>query len=57
MHSFIKSTIIFGHPGKDPCMPAIQICELLGYVVTVIGFPLAISVFIFEQRNGRGNEE
>ncbi len=31
--------------------------ELLSYVVTVIGFPLAIGVFIFEQRKARENEE
>jgi hypothetical protein len=38
-------------------MSAIQIWELVGYVVAVIGLPPAISVFIFEQRNERGNEE
>lgn len=31
--------------------------ELLSYVVTVIGLPLAIFVFIFEQRKERDNEE
>src|SRR5690606_33495759 len=31
--------------------------ELLSYVVTVIGLPLAISVFIYEQRRERDNEE
>lgn len=31
--------------------------ELLSYIVTVIGLPLAISVFIFEQRKERDNEE
>jgi len=31
--------------------------ELLSYVVTVVGLPLAISVFIFEQRKERDNEE
>jgi len=31
--------------------------ELLSYVVTVIGLPLAIAVFIFEQRKERNNEE
>ena len=31
--------------------------ELLSYVVTVIGLPLAIAVFIFEQRKERDNEE
>jgi hypothetical protein len=57
MHSFIKGAIIFGHTGKIPSMSAIRIRELLGYVVTWIGLPLAISVSIFEQRNGRGKEE
>jgi len=38
-------------------MSAIQIRGLLGYAVTVIGLPLAISVFIFEQRKVCGNEE
>jgi hypothetical protein len=31
--------------------------ELLSYVVTVIGLPLAIFVFIYEQRKERDNEE
>jgi hypothetical protein len=31
--------------------------EWLSYVVTVIGLPLAIFVFIFEQRKERNNEE
>src|SRR3990172_10085865 len=31
--------------------------ELLSYVVTVIGFPLAILVFLFEQRKERENED
>lgn len=31
--------------------------ELLSYVVTVIGLPLAILVFIYEQRKERDNEE
>ena len=33
------------------------IWEWLSYVVTVIGLPLAIFVFIFEQRKERNNEE
>lgn len=36
---------------------AIEIWELLSYVVTVIGLPLAIAVFLFEQRKERENEE
>lgn len=31
--------------------------ELLSYAVTVIGLPLAIAVFLFEQRKERENEE
>ncbi|MBU3903251.1 MAG: hypothetical protein KKB48_03275 [Gammaproteobacteria bacterium] len=31
--------------------------ELMSYVVTVIGLPLAISVFVFEQRKERDNED
>jgi len=31
--------------------------EIASYVVTVIGLPLAISVFLFEQRRERRNEE
>jgi hypothetical protein len=31
--------------------------ELLSYVVTVVGLPLAIFVFLFEQRKERDNEE
>ncbi len=38
-------------------MSAIQIWELLSYVVTVVGLPLAIAVFVFEQRKERDNEE
>jgi len=38
-------------------MPALETWELLSYVVTVIGLPLAIFVFIYEQRKERNNEE
>lgn len=38
-------------------MPSLETWELLSYVVTVIGFPLAILVFIFEQRKDRQNDE
>ena len=38
-------------------MTTLEIWELLSYVVTVVGLPLAISVFIFEQRKERDNEE
>jgi hypothetical protein len=35
----------------------IQTWELLSYVVTVVGLPLAILVFLYEQRKERENEE
>lgn len=38
-------------------MSTLETWEMLSYVVTVIGLPLAISVFIFEQRKERNNEE
>ncbi|MCR4299524.1 MAG: hypothetical protein NUV75_12395 [Gallionella sp.] len=38
-------------------MLALEAWELLSYVVTVIGLPLAIAVFVFEQRKERDNEE
>jgi len=38
-------------------MLTLETWELLSYVVTVIGLPLAIAVFIFEQRKERDNEE
>jgi hypothetical protein len=38
-------------------MSTLETWELLSYVVTVIGLPLAIAVFIFEQRKERDNEE
>lgn len=40
-------------------MPAnlLETWELLSYVVTVVGLPLAIFVFLFEQRKERANEE
>ena len=31
--------------------------ESLSYIVTILGFPLAIGVFVFEQRKQRQNEE
>ncbi|MDP1756610.1 MAG: hypothetical protein Q8L38_04070 [Pseudohongiella sp.] len=34
-----------------------EVWELMSYVVTVIGLPLAIAVFLFEQRKERENEE
>jgi len=31
--------------------------ELLSYIVTVVGLPMAIAVFVFEQRKERDNED
>ena len=38
-------------------MDAMETWELLSYVVTVIGLPLAIIVFIYEQRKDRQSDE
>lgn len=38
-------------------MTTLETWELLSYAVTVVGLPLAISVFIFEQRKERDSEE
>ena len=38
-------------------MTWMEVFELLSYIVTVIGLPLAIIVFLFEQRKERENEE
>src|SRR5688572_5166109 len=38
-------------------MNALAWWELASYVVTVIGLPLAISVFIYERRRERQNEQ
>jgi hypothetical protein len=38
-------------------MDMLQVWELLSYVVTVIGLPFAILIFIYEQRKERQNEE
>lgn len=35
----------------------IETWELLSYIVTVIGLPLAIVLFVYEQRKERDNEE
>jgi hypothetical protein len=40
----------------EPLM-SIEKWELLSYIVTVVGLPLAILVFIYEQRKERENEE
>jgi hypothetical protein len=38
-------------------VPSLQTWELLSYLVTVVGFPLAILVFVYEQRRERESEE
>jgi hypothetical protein len=38
-------------------MNTLQWFELLSYLVTIIGLPFAIAVFIYEQRRERQNEE
>ncbi|MGC2166585.1 MAG: hypothetical protein WA632_11285 [Gallionella sp.] len=38
-------------------MFALQTWELLSYIVTVIGLPLAIVVFVYEQHKERDNED
>ena len=36
---------------------SLETWELMSYVVTVVGLPLAIAVFLYEQRKERENEE
>jgi hypothetical protein len=38
-------------------MDMLQVWEMLSYIVTVIGLPFAIVIFIYEQRKERQNEE
>ncbi len=38
-------------------MTVMEVWELLSYVVTVIGLPMAVTVFIYEQRKERDNED
>ena len=38
-------------------MDTLQILEAASYLVTIVGLPFAIGVFIFEQRRERANEE
>ncbi|MFZ5482922.1 MAG: hypothetical protein ACOZB0_01720 [Pseudomonadota bacterium] len=38
-------------------MPGLETWELLSYVVTVVGLPFAIAVFLWEQRKERQNDE
>jgi hypothetical protein len=41
----------------EPAMPGLEFWELLSYVVTVVGLPLAIFTFWQEQRKERENED
>ena len=45
--------------GRSPRPEPVELetWELLSYIVTVIGLPLAIGVFLYEQRRERENEE
>jgi hypothetical protein len=38
-------------------MSLLEVMELLSYVVTVVGLPLAIATYVLEQRKERRNEE
>lgn len=38
-------------------MSHLEVWELLSYLVTVFGLPLAIYMFVLEQRKERENEE
>lgn len=38
-------------------MTLMELCELLSYIVTIVGLPFAIAVFILEQRKERQGEE
>lgn len=38
-------------------MPTLEHWELASHIVTVVGLPLAIFVFLFEQRKARENED
>ncbi|MEJ6783113.1 hypothetical protein [Aminobacter sp. Piv2-1] len=38
-------------------MPSMQILEMLSMLVTIFGLPLAIFIFVYEQRKERINEE
>jgi hypothetical protein len=44
-------------PGSIDNMSLLEILEMLSYVVTIVGLPLAILTFAWEQRKERRNEE
>jgi len=46
-----------GSSSPDDPMTWLSWFELLSYIVTIIGMPLAIGVFIYEQRKERQNDE
>jgi len=43
--------------GPNPRMKLLELFELLSYVVTVVGLPFAILVFMWEQRKERQNDQ
>lgn len=47
----------FARPNNRVVMPTLQTWELLSNLVTVVGLPLAIFVFAYEQRRERDSEE
>ncbi len=38
-------------------MSTMETWELLSYIVTVFGLPMAIAIFVYEQRKERDNED
>ncbi len=38
-------------------MDVMTILEMLSYTVTIVGLPIAIVIFLYEQRKERANEE
>jgi len=42
---------------KARSMTVMEVWELLSYMVTVIGLPVALGIFIYEQRKERDNED
>jgi hypothetical protein len=42
---------------RETARMSLETWELLSYIVTAIGLPLAILVFLYEQKNERDNEE
>ena len=44
-------------PSMDWTWSPLEWLEALSYIVTVVGLPFAIAVFLYEQRRERQNEE